>query len=91
MNEGQAETIALEALGFIASSPRHLERFIAQTGATQTNLREQAADPAFLGGVLDFVLSSPDLLEEFCASLDLPPETPAKARRALPGANDYYG
>ncbi len=86
MDTETALTIALKALAYIAGDSRALDRFLAQTGFDDAALRAQAEDPAFLGGVLDFVLGEEPLLVDFCADAGLDPELPARARAALPGA-----
>ncbi len=82
----RAEALALDALGFIAGEERTLLGLIAESGLTPAALPGAAQDPAFLGGVLDFLLRDEPLLLEFCAAQNLPPELPQKARRLLPGA-----
>jgi hypothetical protein len=46
---------------------------------------ERSADPEFLGFVLDFLLESDALVHAFSAAVDVLPDTPARARAALPG------
>ena len=84
VNRDEAETIALQGLAYLASEPDLLNRFMALTGLTPSNIQENTVDPAFLAGVLDFLLGhEPDLLA-FCADAGLPPDAPARARRGLP-------
>ena len=85
MKREQAETVALQALGFIAGEERALEGLIAQSGLGFEDMKQQAGDPIFLACVVDFILSDESLLLAFCEATELPPETPARARRALPG------
>jgi hypothetical protein len=80
-----AETLALQALAFIAGDDDRLERFIGLTGIDPGALRQIARDPAGLGAVLDYLLGWEPLLLEFTAAQDLPPESVAAARRRLPG------
>ena len=78
-----AETLAIEALQFIAGEPDAIARFLAASGLGPSTLRQAAADPLFLSGVLDFLLSDESLLVAFAARAEIPPERIAKARRAL--------
>lgn len=89
MKREQAETVALQALAFLGEDPQVLGGFLAQTGCGPDEIRERLNDPAFLGGVLDYLLSDEALLLRFCAEHDLPPTVPARARRALPGMMEW--
>ena len=82
------ETLALQALAFIAGDDDRLERFIGLTGIDPGALRTIARDPAGLGAVLDYLLGWEPLLLEFAAAHDLKPESIALARRKLPGSTE---
>jgi len=84
------ETVALQALAFIAGDDDRLERFIGLTGIAPGSLREIALAPAGLGAVLDYLLGWEPLLLEFAAAHDLKPESIAAARRKLPGGLSTY-
>ncbi len=81
-----AEAIAIQALSFLAERPEELERFLALSGIGPASLRQAAADPAFLGGILDFLLQDEPLLLSFAAESGLAPDTIGTARRRLDGA-----
>ena len=85
MTGEQAQAIALQALAFIASEESALIGLMNLSGLSPAALKDQAADPQFLAGVMDFVLTDESLLLAFCKAMDLPPETPLRVRRALPG------
>lgn len=80
-----AEATALRALQFLAEDESAFAAFCAASGLTPSAIRSRAAEPEFLGAILDFLLEREDLLLAFCAWAEIPPETPALARRALPG------
>ena len=86
MDGEAAETLALEALAFLASDERRLGALLAQAGWTLPELRAGLADSHVLAGILDFVLSDERLLVAFCEVSGCGPETPMRARRALPGS-----
>jgi hypothetical protein len=86
MREDAVE-IAIQCLTFIAKDMDQLGKFLAQSGAGPEKIRESAQDPAFLGGVLDYILSDEATLLEFVAWADIDPGAPAAARRFLPGAS----
>ncbi|MBL8833573.1 MAG: DUF3572 domain-containing protein [Rhodospirillales bacterium] len=81
-----AETVAIQALGWIAADEDRLGRFMGLAGLSVDELRARAAEPEFLGGVLDFVLENEALLVEFAAVADLKPDAVLRLRRQLPGA-----
>ncbi|HEY8696543.1 MAG TPA: DUF3572 domain-containing protein [Rhizomicrobium sp.] len=80
-----AETLALNALAFLAESPDGLARFVAASGLSPESLRERAAEPDFLGAVLDFLLADDELLIAFCELQSLEPRFVHSARRILSG------
>jgi len=86
MTPEAAETVALQALAHVVGETEARERFLALSGADRATLRAEAGNAAFLAGVLDFVLGDEALLLAFCDAAGLAPETPARARAALPGA-----
>ena len=85
-NTEEAEIIALKALAFLASDEERLNRFLDITGLSPQAIRKQAAEPAFLGGVLDHILSDQTLLFLFAENDDIPPQRIERARALLPGA-----
>ena len=85
-----AEVTALQALGWVASDPDRLGAFLNMTGASSGDLAQSAAEPAFLGSVLDFLLSEDALVIGFCDSLNLPYDTPMRARADLPGGAQWH-
>ncbi|MDX1738449.1 MAG: DUF3572 domain-containing protein [Alphaproteobacteria bacterium] len=86
----QAEQLAASALSWIAQDPDRLGRFLAICGVGPSEIRNQVNDPAFLGGVLDFLLDfEPDLIL-FSEWAGVEPDFAAKIRRHLPGASVDY-
>ncbi len=85
LNEVYASELAIAALQFLAEDPERLERFLALSGLGPHNLRKAAAEPTFLGAVIEYVLADERLLIAFAAGRDFGPETVAKARDALLG------
>ena len=82
----EAEIIALKVLGFLAGEPERLQRFMDLSGLDVAAIRASAADPAFLGALLDHVLSDQTLLLIFAEENGLKPERIVQLRRKLPGA-----
>jgi hypothetical protein len=78
-----AQSLAVRALAFIAADSDRLGRFLSLTGLGPDNLRTAAADPAFLGSVLDYLVADEELLVGFAADAGLKPEVVARAHDAL--------
>ncbi len=83
VSHGEAESLAIEALGFLAGDSELLSRFLALTGIAPDSLRAAAAQPGFLGGVLAFVAGHEKTLTAFAAAAGKAPETVAAAHRVL--------
>jgi hypothetical protein len=88
--QDSAETIALQALSWLAGHEEILPVFLATTGASLTDLSRQAAEPEFLGSVLDFILMDDTWVMEFCQTAGLPFTAPLQARAALPGGQSLH-
>jgi hypothetical protein len=82
-NIDSARSLAISALAFIAADSERLSRFLKLTGLGPDNLRTAAADPAFLGSVLEYLVADEELLVGFAADAGLKPEAVARAHEAL--------
>ena len=80
-----AETVAIQALSFLAREPVRLGRFLAETGLGPETIRSAAQDRSFLVAVLDFVLGDEGLIDDFGAANDIKPRQLIAAREALGG------
>ncbi|MEI4233816.1 DUF3572 domain-containing protein [Roseovarius sp. D22-M7] len=85
MQQDSAETIALQALGWLAANDDLLPVFLGATGASEADLRARAAEPEFLGSVLDFLMMDDAWVVAFCEGQGLAFDIPMMARAALPG------
>lgn len=81
----QPEELAIAALGYLASDPELLSRFLALTGITVTDIRQAAREPRFLAGVLQFYLAHEPTLMRFCEDRGIDPAAMQAAYRTLPG------
>ncbi|WP_313617820.1 DUF3572 domain-containing protein [Agrobacterium sp.] len=73
------EETAAAILGWLASEPELLSRFLALSGLQANMLRHAATDPGFFAGLTDFLMShEPDLMA-FCAATETKPEDVAAA------------
>jgi hypothetical protein len=90
MKREAAETVGVQALGWLAGNDELLPVFLGSTGASLDDLRAGAGDPAFLGSVLDFVMMDDAWVVAFCDAAGLPYATPMQARAALPGGGEVH-
>ena len=80
-----AETLAVQALGFIAEEPKSLSRFLDTSGLSADRIRTAAAEPGFLAGVLEYMLADENLLRAFADRAGIDPAEVARASHALGG------
>lgn len=80
-----AQTLALQALAWLAGQDELFPSFLAATGAGVQDVADRAGDPDFLGAVLDFLLMDDQWVIGFCDAVGLPYTQPLAARAALPG------
>jgi len=86
-----AQTLAIEALGFLAADMERLEPFLSLTGIDPSNLRRVAAQPSFLVAVLDHLAGDESLLLAFAANGGRDPADIERARQALAGPAPDWG
>jgi len=85
INRDEAESLAIEALGFIAGNDELLQKFLALTGIGRHDLRQAAAQAGFFAGVLNFLCANEADLLNFCISVNIQPEQVNEALAVLPG------
>lgn len=90
IRQAEAEALAILGLAWVAGDADLTGRFLTAAGATPGDLRSRAADPEFLGFVLDFLLGDESALLAFAAAEKISPELPMRARTALPGGDLPY-
>ena len=86
MTPERAETIALQALGWLAGDDDLCSTFLGATGASLDEMRQRATEPAFLASVLGFLTINDDWIIGFCDMVGLSYDQPLRALHALPGA-----
>ncbi|MBB4198560.1 hypothetical protein CCR94_18680 [Rhodoblastus sphagnicola] len=84
-----AEDMAAEALGFLADDDERLSRFLALCGLDPAHLRQAAAEPGFLPGVMAYLASDEALLLQFAAQTQRRPEEVASACALLAGPQEF--
>ena len=85
-----AETIAAQALAWVAGDPERINGFLNLCGLSPQDLMAQAADPRILGAVLDFVMTEDHMVIAFCDEVGLAYTVPQAARAALPGGEIWH-
>ncbi|WP_306257468.1 DUF3572 domain-containing protein [Pararhizobium sp. IMCC21322] len=80
-----AEALAIQALGHLAQDKEVLERFLSVTGLAPEKIREAAASPGFLAGVLDYMMQNEALLLTFSVNNNIDAEAIMAAHRQLSG------
>jgi hypothetical protein len=80
-----AETIALNALGFLVDSTEALDRFMHQSGVDATTIRARTQERDFLAAVLDFLMANEALLMDFCETTRTEPKVVQRAIYELSG------
>jgi hypothetical protein len=85
LNPKNAETLALNALSFLAESPDSLDSFMRQSGVDPTTIRLRATERDFLAAVLDFLMADEALLVRFCESTRTAPTSVRWANYELGG------
>ena len=83
IDRDQAESVALDAFGFLAEDEERLRRFLDSTGLRPDTIRAAAASPGFHAAVLDYVASDEPLLVALAAALNTKPERIIEARQTL--------
>ena len=88
IKDDEAEALALQALTYLAEDDERFRRFLLLTGTALADIRERAADPAFLSGVMDHLIADEPLLLAFSEQASLDPAAVVAARRSLPAATE---
>jgi len=86
MSPENAEILALEGLGWLASDAQGLHQFLNLSGLDPAALRQEAGNRDLGAAVLDFLLGHEELLLQFCESAGVVPKDLHVARLSLGGA-----
>jgi hypothetical protein len=78
-----AETLAIQALAYIAEQPETLGRFLDASGIAADEIRAASRQPDFLAGVLEHMLGDESLLLAFAQSQGIDPAEIARASAAF--------
>ena len=90
LSQESAETLALQALAWLAGHEELLPVFLGSSGASESDIRAGATDPAFLAAVLDFLMMDDAWVVQFCDAAGVPYDRLIMARYALPGGAETH-
>ncbi len=90
MTPENAETVALQAIGWLVQNDEILPVFLSSTGSSEDDLKMRLGDHEFLGSVLEFLTMDDAWVVAFCDSVNLAYDDPLRARYALPGAQQVH-
>ena len=90
MTKDRAETIGLQALAWIMGQDDMVGLFLGSTGANLEDLKNNAANPEFLGAVLDFLLMDDAWVIQFAQDTSASADHVLQARAALPGGQNVH-
>ncbi|GAC1042527.1 DUF3572 domain-containing protein [Rhizobium sp. No.120] len=78
-NAADPQETAIAVLGWLANEPDMFGRFLALTGVEPAQVRNAINEPAFLAGMLDFLMNHEPTLLAFCEASGIPPAAVAAA------------
>ncbi|MCX8998905.1 DUF3572 domain-containing protein [Rhizobiaceae bacterium BDR2-2] len=81
----EPEILALTILAWLSEEPELLSRFLALSGLQLSQIAAVAREPAFLGGVVDFLMGNEADLLRFAAATGTRPEAVGEAWQRLCG------
>lgn len=87
MQKEAAETIAIQVFGWMAARDDIMGAFLDAAGSDAGAIRLRVQEPEFLGFLLDFLMTSDDMVLEFAQTNGHRPEALQAARMALPGGD----
>ena len=88
MNQREvAETLALQAVSWLAGDALRLNDFLSETGASPASLVVDLRRPEFLAAVLDHILHEDARVLAFAEHQAIDPQSIVAARTQLPGGD----
>lgn len=90
ISANSAETLALNALGWLVGNEDLLPVFLGATGASAQDLKDRASETEFLTSVLDFLLLDDAWVVGFCDANSVPYDLPGQARSVLTGEAETH-
>jgi len=85
-----AQTLTIQALGWLVGNDELLPVFLGSTGTSVENLKAGIEDPSLLVSVLDFILMEDQWVIDFCDAIGFDPHKLQAVRSALPGGETLH-
>lgn len=85
MKRETAQTLAIEALGWLASNDEIGPLFMGSTGTSAADMAARADDPDYQLSVLEFLTMDDGWIQAFCDAQGHPYDAPMTARLVLAG------
>ena len=85
LSRDRAETLAAQALAWLAQDPDRIGAFLGWAGTGPDALRARLRDPGLMIAVLDFLMLEDATVIAFCAEHGYDPLDVMRARGGLPG------
>lgn len=85
-----AETLALQALGWLVAQEDLLPVFLGSTGLGEDDLRTRVGDADLSAAIVDFILMDDEWVTRFCDGHDIGYDQLMRARAALPGGEQVH-
>jgi Protein of unknown function (DUF3572) len=83
-----AETQAIAILGFLASDPERLGRFLTLTGVDPGDIRRLMKEQGFWQAIFDHLFDDESLLLAYCAEQQILPASLVRIRHSLARPNE---
>jgi hypothetical protein len=83
-----AETQAIAILGFLASDPERLGRFLTLTGVDPGDIRRLMKEQGFWQAIFDHLFDDESLLLAYCAEQQIQPASIVRIRNSLSRPNE---
>jgi len=83
-----AETQAIAILGFLASDPERLGRFLTLTGVDPGDIRRLMKEQGFWQAIFDHLFDDESLLLAYCAEQQIQPASLVRIRHSLSRPNE---
>jgi hypothetical protein len=82
-SKSDAEALAIQAMAFLTENPDSLSLFVGLTGVSGAEVRSRLTEPAFLVGVLEFLMGDEQLVLGFAEALKIDPTLVGRAHHLL--------
>ncbi|MCP4318854.1 MAG: DUF3572 domain-containing protein [Hyphomicrobiales bacterium] len=88
-NDIETNALGVDVLTWIAENDDMMMRFLSLSGLSADNLRDAAAEPGFMAGVVGFLMGHEPTLMAYCQERGVEPEAVANAWQALGGDSPF--